>query len=330
MTNDASLRHRLAGAWLLSLALLGWGALLGGARIAEAAEPRQPSAASEVRAPSPSGGRPLLGAYVHHHNPQNERDALAMEKWLGRKLDYAVTFTGAEGWSDWDGSVQWALDQWPSRRKLLISVPLIPKGATLATAATGAYNDHYRAAARKIASYDPNAVIRPGWEMNADWYPWRAAADPQGYVGAFREFVTTFRAVSPNFKFDWCPNLGTKEIDPVKVYPGDRYVDVIGMDVYEDRQWLEGKTPQERWDWIVNQPNGLKWHRDFAAAHGKPMSFPEYASNLDDGEFAARMAEWIKRNNVAYHSWWNSRASFDGDLRSRPANLQAFRRAWGR
>ena len=67
-----------------------------------------------------------------------------------------------------------------------------------------------------------------------------------------------------------------------------------------------------------------------AAAHGKLMSFPEYASNVDDGEFAARMAEWIKRNNVAYHSWWNSRASFDGDLRSRPANLQAFRRAWGR
>jgi hypothetical protein len=278
----------------------------------------------------PSSHHPLLGAYVGAAAPGNEQALHTMEQSLGHKLDYAVTFLNHNSWSDFDSSASWALSQWPSNEKLLISVPLIPNGADLGTAATGAYNQHYLHAAQQIAAHDPNAIIRVGWEMNGDhWFPWAAADNPSGYIGAYRQLVDTFRSVSPNFKFDWTPNIGTQAIDPAKVYPGDAYVDTIGLDINEGAAWVGNKTPAERWDWLLHQPNGLQWQHDFAAAHGKAMSYPEYASDIDDGTFVAHMADWIKHNNVAFHSWWDSDANFNGDLQSHPANEHAFDAAWG-
>ncbi|MDB5407058.1 MAG: hypothetical protein JWL84_1970, partial [Rhodospirillales bacterium] len=212
----------------------------------------------------------LLGVYVGNTAPADEQAFNAIATWLGHKPDFATIFLNHNSWSEFDSSVSWALSQWPAHEKLMISVPLIPNGATLATAATGAYDSHYLAAAQKIAAYDPNATIRVGWEMNGDgWWPWSAASDPAGYIGAFRDLVTVFRSVSPNFKFDWSPNVGTLAIDPAKVYPGDAYVDTIGMSVYEGSSWFGSQSAAQRWDWLVNQPNGLQWQADFAAAHGK-------------------------------------------------------------
>ena len=270
-----------------------------------------------------------LGAYVGQNAPGNEASLHAMEQWLGRPVDYAVTFLNHNSWSEFDSSAGWATSQWPGHEKLLFSVPLIPNGADLGTAATGAYNEHYLEAAQKIAAYDPNAIIRVGWEMNGDWFPWHASANPDGYVGAFHQLVDTFRSVSPDFKFDWTPNIGTNSIDPAKVYPGDAYVDTIGLDMNIGEAWFGNKTPDQTWDWLVNQPNGLQWQHDFAAAHGKPMSYPEYATDMNDGEFVNRMADWIKHNDVAFHSWWNANDVFNGDLLSHPADQQAYAAAWG-
>src|SRR5476651_190556 len=234
--------------------------------------------------------QPLLGVYVGNSAPADEQAFNAIAQWLGHKPDFATIFLNQNSWSEFDSSVQWALDQWPAHEKLMISVPLIPVGATLAAAATGAYDAHYLAAAQKIAAYDPNSIIRVGWEMNGGgWWPWSAAADPAGYIGAFQDLVTVFRSVSPGFKFDWSPNIGTQAIDPAKVYPGDAYVDTIGLSVYEGSSWFGAQTAAQRWDWLVNQPNGLQWQADFAAAHGKPMSYGEFASDYNDGAFVKEM-----------------------------------------
>ena len=55
-------------------------------------------------------------------------------------------------------------------------------------------------------------------------------------------------------------------------YPGDDVVDYIGLDVYDFK--YEG-SPEERWETLyMKAPFGLEWHRDFAARHGKLMSYP--------------------------------------------------------
>jgi hypothetical protein len=277
-----------------------------------------------------TASQPLLGVYVGNGAPGGEPDFLATAQWLGRTPDFAMIFLNHNSWGDFDASVPWALSQWTGHEKLLVSVPLIPYGADLATAATGAYNSHYLAAAQKLAAYDPNMTLRVGWEMNGEgWWPWSASGNPDAYVAAFRQLVDTFRSVSPNFTFDWSPNIGTRAIDAEKVYPGDAYVDSIGLSIYENTQWTAGQTAAQRWDAMMNMPHGLQWQKDFAAAHGKQMSYAEYSSNYDDGAFVNEMAAWIKSNNVAFHSWWDVNDTFNGDLDTHLGNRQAYANAWG-
>jgi hypothetical protein len=165
--------------------------------------------------------------------------------------------------------------------------------------------------------------------MNTEAFPWKAAGDPQDYVGAFHQLVDTFRSVSDGFKFDWTSNIGTNEVAAEKVYPGDNYVDFVGLDMNVGKSWAGDESPDKLWDWIVNQPHGLQWQADFAAAHGKQMSFPEYAGDLNDGQFVTHMADWIKSHDVAYHSWWNADDVFNGDLDQHPVDEAAFIKAWG-
>jgi len=81
------------------------------------------------------------------------------------------------------------------------------------------------------------------------------------------------------------PGLGpsgtTLRISPI---PGDDVVDYIGLDVYDFK--YEGSAA-ERWDsYYLKAPFGLEWHREFAARHGKAMSYPEWGvGNFGDNPF---------------------------------------------
>ncbi|MES2462593.1 MAG: hypothetical protein V4671_18575, partial [Armatimonadota bacterium] len=80
------------------------------------------------------GNSPLLGVYCGN----DPRAVLQFETWLGRKVDGVLGYTGGASWEDFDGSVGWAANLWRGiDRTVFWSVPLIPKGATLAEAARG-------------------------------------------------------------------------------------------------------------------------------------------------------------------------------------------------
>ena len=72
-------------------------------------------------------------------------------------------------------------------------------------------------------------------------------------------------------------------------YPGDAYVDMIGMDVY-DQSWVpDYQVPAARWRSFINGDWSLAWQRSFAASHRKPVSFPEWGITVRDGfVFAVR------------------------------------------
>src|SRR4051812_22290138 len=183
----------------------------------------------------------------------------------------------------------------------------MPKGATLEEAAQGLYNNHYRSIAQKLAKTrpsDPILYIRTGWEFNGGWFHYKAVGQPEAFIGAWRQFVTTFRSVSDRFRFDWCPATGDwMPMNAEDAYPGDAYVDVIGMDVYDQTKWCKIADPVERWKKVtLNGKHGLAWHRDFARAHHKPMSYPEWGAcgngAGDGGYFIEQMHKWCLENNV--------------------------------
>ncbi len=247
------------------------------------------------------------------------------EEWLGRPVDIIALHTGAGGWSDWSGSIGWQL--WNHRdvintHDIHWSIPLIPNwDSSMSSAAQGQYNNQYSDAARTIANGTPGTdpiIIRTGWEFNATWSPQSSSAigQPQNYIGAFRNFVDSFRSVSERFVFEWTPNIGDQGMDPSLAYPGNDYVDIIGMDFYWDsKQSWSIKDPVQAWDYFVHQPYGLQWLENFASERGKPTAYSEWGVNSDNaGYFIEQAANWFKTHNVLFQSYWEANFSFEGEL----------------
>lgn len=268
------------------------------------------------------------------------------EHWLGRPVDRVIDFLARDRWSSIFSSAQWISDCWKTTPyRLTISIPMLPAepGATLAAGATGAYDDQFRRLARIfVANGQGDAVLRIGWEFNGGWYPWAAKRDPQAWVSLWRRIVTAMRGVpGARFRFDWNPTLGWQQIPPDRLYPGDAYVDVIGLDVYNQTWEKTATTPEARWRDLMDRAYGLRWHADFATRHGKPMSFPEWGTGTrpdghgggDDPLFVQNMSAWIAGHDVLYHGYWDYPASdFNAELSTGrlPRSGAALRHAFGR
>ena len=279
---------------------------------------------------------PLLGVKVDGHEPQDFLDNLAQfEKWFGRPVDAVLSYAAIGSWKELEGTVARNAGFWAKAdRTVLFSIPLIParttgkEKATLADAGKGLYNDHYKTLAQTLARFRPGdkvIYVRTGWEFNGGWFPWTVhGGRGDDFIAAFQQFVTTFRSVSPRFRFDWCPVWGDqvrgnngKPASLADFYPGDEYVDVIGLDVYNETKYTKVADPVKRWQFYLRRGHGLNWHRDFAAKHGKPMSFPEWGgvgTAGDDVYFIEHFHKWIMDNNVVYHTYWNSNSSYRGKL----------------
>jgi hypothetical protein len=266
--------------------------------------------------------KPLLGVYVGNR----PRDVLAFENWLGRGVDGVLGYTGHKDWADYDGSVEWATQTWSALdRSVFWSVPLIPKkGASLARAARGAYDGHYRRAARELARFrpqDPVLYVRTAWEWNGDWFPWSVArSQTADFIAAWRRFVDVFRSVSPRFRFDWCASMGREPYPWEEAYPGDAYVDVIGVDVYDESVWSDIADPAARFAHLQTRRHGLDWLAAFAARKRRPISIAEWGvggnGSGDNALFVERMHAWIAAHPVVYHVYWNSDAEYTGKLSS--------------
>lgn len=256
--------------------------------------------------------------------------------WLGCEAPSLLVFLGQKDWRDFRNSANWATNLWRDfdEQAIVWSVPLIPKGtATLSQAGEGWYDDAYRHVARTIAEArgsDPVIYVRTGWEFNGDWMTWSAIGRQDHFVAAFRAFVDAFRSVDDRFRFEWNVNVGGTAMNPADAYPGDEYVDVIGMDFYYHAQWGPS-DPAAAWRHMVARPFGLQWLEDFAAQHGKPTAYTEWGVEPDDaGPYIEAAAEWFARHRPLYAHYWNSDSAFAGKLtnRAESATARSFREAF--
>ncbi len=248
----------------------------------------------------------------------NVNDYLQDKLWLNGNLGTIQLHGGAANWTDWRESITWEASLFADHDvDIMWSIPLVPYGANLAAAGAGSYNDKYLALARQIVadtSGSDQIYLRVGWEFNGkNWNSSSAVGQPGNYVAAYHQFADAFRSVSNRFVFEWTPNVGPVDMNPETAYPGDKYVDVVGVDIYYNTRW-DSTDAHKAFDYFVGEPFGLQWQQDFAAAHGKPTAIAEWGINSDSPEYVSLMADWVADHDMVYQNYWESNASFQGKL----------------
>jgi mannan endo-1,4-beta-mannosidase len=114
-----------------------------------------------------------------------------------------------------------------------------PFDATLADIAAGRYDAYVASFAESVRALNLPVALTFAHEMNGFWYPWGAPKNKaRTFVTAWRRLHDIFEQVSAtNVIWTWTPNVisGAPSVELKPYYPGDAYVDWIGLDGYYTR-----------------------------------------------------------------------------------------------
>lgn len=253
-----------------------------------------------------------LGAYLHY-GPSGVTLMQEFSRWLGgSEVTVGHTYLPGDLWSNIEGRPDF-LDSWARWRRakddriFVLNVPLMERNEEnvpdaeverlLRRAAAGRFDQHFRKLAEHLVELGvPDTILVLGWEMNGITYTHRCGPAPDDWKTYWRRIVTTMRAVpGQKFRFDFTPSRGRDAVPWPDCYPGDDVVDIIGTDSYDQPH---GITFDEQ----VSEPYGLQFQVDFAKAHGKPISYPEWGlfRNGDNVSYMLRMLAWMDQHKPLY------------------------------
>jgi hypothetical protein len=235
-------------------------------------------------------------------------------------VDLIVTWSGRRTWADITAPTQ-TFQRWAGTPHTTVFgvAPIPEKDATLADCAKGDYNYHWIRFANSIkaAGLDKRSIIRLGWGFNSDQYPWKAT-DPAAFAACWRQIYTTADTIAPALRWDWSLNRGPSQVlsNPAAAYPGDAYVDYIGVGSYDTGP---AATTEAAWQQHYAGPYGLKHWADFAAAHGKQLTVPEWGlypgtgqagSGGDNAFYIGKMQEFFRNlgPRIGYEAYVNEPA----------------------
>ena len=206
--------------------------------VASVAHPEEPELGPDlmqttsIKAQDPRGGAPLpFGVY----DPHNQFESATQPK-----IEHVFVYWQAIDRVMLADKIRLARR---NGRTLMVTVEPYTKAANwrdggerlFADIVAGRFDDQIRSSCEEIASFPGEQWIRWGHEMEdtGDRYPW-ARNDPRGYVSAFRKFVDSCRTIAPRAHFIWSPK-GERGLEAF--YPGDEYVDMVGLSVWGLEKW---------------------------------------------------------------------------------------------
>lgn len=274
-----------------------------------------------------SGG--YLTAYVGWGKPSALAAASAA---MGHHFTYASDYISDSSWTSLDD----IYDERPwqgTPYTMIWGVPMLPEsGGSLAAGAAGDYDHYFKVLAENLVSNgQANSVLRLGWEFNSRSFPWYAAGQAKSFVAYWRQIVTTMQTVRrEKFRFEWDANIGDNGHGDVTMgklkqyYPGGAYVDIIGLDVY-DQAWNTYPGATAEFSSIEHRAWGLDWLASFAKDQRKPIAIPEFGlgvgghaatpggvfhdrgpvSGGEDATFITDMSVWVAAHPVVAIVYWD-------------------------
>jgi Glycosyl hydrolase family 26 len=202
----------------------------------------------------------------------------------------------------------------------------------LSRIAGGAFDSYVRSWATGLKAWGKPVILRFAQEMNAWSYPWCATTNgnkPSDYVAAWRRVRTIFSDSGvTNVAWHWCPNidwLGSGEVPFDQVFPGDSYVDAVGVDGYNGGTalpWGGWQSFAAIFGYSVQQLRALT---------SKPIVIGETASAEAGGSKAAWVTEMLdtalpqKFPDIRAVIWFSEAKETDWRMQSSTASLDAFR-----
>ncbi|MEJ2745864.1 MAG: glycosyl hydrolase, partial [bacterium] len=161
----------------------------------------------------------------------------------------------------------------------------------------GKFDDYLRRSAGALKAYGNRILCRFDQEMNLGIWAWSVTApwnngDPHQYVEMWRHVVDIFKEEEVhNVEWVWCPNYMSHPFAPwndaKNFYPGDEYVDWIGIDGYS---WGSSNTSGNStlavsFPWLYDPII-----RDFQCTYLKPILICEIGC-LDDARYPKE--KWV-------------------------------------
>lgn len=238
--------------------------------------------------------------------------------------------TNFSQWNTWVGAK-------PGRR-FTYSAPLLTAGddtgltihQKYTNLAAGSYNSHFANLGNAFQSQPNlrNAIVRLGWEFNGNSRAWAVPPNNQttlnNYKAGFNQAASALKAACPTLEIEWCPNCQLDYTNRVFVdmYPGNTYVDYIGIGLY-DYYWPGGNPSQaQREAWLRDSTNGLADQVALAAANSKRLAHTEWglweSSSTGGGgdrpAFIDFMADWYEQHDYVYHIYNNIEADAEHRL----------------
>lgn len=255
---------------------------------------------------------------------------------VGRKPDIFLVFRNMDGPLLYSSEI--ANLKARGETPMVTLEPYLGSGvASLTDIAAGKYDAYFRKEADAVRGLGMNVMIRFAHEMNllsSDWGPNKAGNTGSAYADAWRHIVTVFRAEGANnVQWVWAPNVDYGGRPFNQFFPGDEWVDYVGLDGYN---W--GNSGGESF---------AGFSKIFASSYAtitqlsaKPLIVTETAASEAGGDKAAWIEETFLKTipqtmpRISAVIWFSENKERDWPVNSSQASLDAYRKVvsstlWG-
>ena len=279
---------------------------------------------SLIRPPKePPAGDPLgaglFGLYTAGAVWENAGQVEDLSQQIGREFDIIQWF------SDWDHfyDVRAVARVHDQARLPLITWQL--SGQSLDAIVSGQHDMYLKGWADGIRKAEGEVYIRLMPEMNGDWVYWNG--NPKLFIEVWRYIVDLFEAEGAEYvRWVWAPNITdwprTDANRLEKYYPGQTYVDVVGLSGFNwgtVRDWSTWRLFDEIYEVPYQRVTSLGNH---------PIWLAEIASAEQGGDKAAWVKDLLSERNypkIEAIIWFNEYKEADWRIDSSDASLRAFR-----
>jgi mannan endo-1,4-beta-mannosidase len=274
-----------------------------------------------------SQGHILLGAYTQDWTGLQGvivNEVNGLDNWSGKRLSIVGTFVDFT--SDPTYEIEMQLEVIRENGYVpFLNLATFNSYYTAARIAQGEADNYLRAVARSYAMYAKGgkqaAYIAPLYEMNATWPPYKG--DPTNFILVYKRIQQIFAEEGvPDQSVAWvfAPNgnsaPGTPDFE--YYYPGDAYVDFLGLTAYHfgycdavDPQYRGWLTPEVAIGTYLNRLIALAPDKQIILAQTGTTAMTEYGwDDTAKDNWLITMYEYLSRfsqlHAVNYYNRWDS------------------------